>query len=328
MPIMELDAKEVLYKTLAILYRYASKIVVLEYPRRIERRSIDLAVRLRDGRRVLVKVASDLDDIPKSEVQELLALASSMNISPIIVAKRRGGEELFEGVAYEKYGIKVVSPETLEDILSGREPVYIFESRDGYKVRVDPAKLRERRLEKGLSLGDLAMVLKTSRKAVYEYERGRLDPTIERAEKLINLLGEDIVVPCDIFDTSNLPEPRTVKPFDSRLEEKAAADLKAIGFKIVHAKKTVLDIGGSIEETRIVFTVQHPRESKRTLYEKSIYMEKMTRALDINDKGVIVEDRKTARELEKEGVRAIVIDNLSDLIKTLIQRRKEESRNE
>lgn len=326
MAVMELDAKEVLYKTLAILYRYAREIVVLEYPRRIERRSVDLAVRLRDGRRMLVKVARDVEDIPRSEIRELLALASSMDTTPIIVAEGRGGEELLDGVAYEKSGIRVVSSKTLEGILSGRDPVYIFESRDGFKVRIDPVKLHERRLEKGLSLGDLALLLKTSRKAVYDYEKGKLDPTIERAQRLISLLGEDIVIPWDVFDTSNLSKLKGVKPFDSKLEEKAAEGLRSAGFKIIHAKKTVLDIGGSREETRIVFTVQHPRESKRTLYEKSVYMEKMAKTLGIEDKGVIVEDKVTAKELEKEGVNAIVIDNLSDLIKAIIRRSKGSSK--
>lgn len=325
---MEIGARETLYKTLAILYRYADEITVLEYPRRIERRSVDLAVRMRDGRRVLVKVARDLNEIPKSELQELLALASSMNISPIIVSERRGSEELFEGVAYEKMGLRVVSPETLEGILSGREPVYIFESRDGYKVRLDPVKVRERRIEKGLSLGDLAIALKTSRKAVYEYERGRIDPTIERAERLISLLGEDIVVPCDIFDTSSLPEPRKVKPFDSKLEERAARSLEAAGFRVVHAKKTVIDIGGSIEEKRIVFTVQHPRESNKTIYEKSVYMERMARTLEIEGKGVIVEDKRIARDLEKEGVNVILADNFNDLIRSLMREEKRPGREE
>ena len=321
---MKLEAKDILYRTLAILYRYAEEVAVLEYPRSMERRSIDLAVRLPGGKRLLVKVARDAAEIPKSEIQELIFLASVLDSAPIMIARDKDGVELVEGVAYEKSGVKVISPETLEGLLSGREPVYVFESRGSYKVRVNPVKRREKRLEKGFSLGDLAAALNTSRKAVYDYERGKLDPSIDRAEKLIKILGEEVVAPCDVFEATNLPEPKLLKPFDTKLEEETASRLVEAGFRVVHVKRTAIDIGGSINDAKVVFTVQGKRESVKTLYEKSVYMSKMADVLNINDKAVVVDDARTARELEKEDVTVITSNELAEFVKRLTKSNREQ----
>ncbi|MEB3846394.1 MAG: helix-turn-helix domain-containing protein [Desulfurococcales archaeon] len=322
---MKLDSREVLYKSLAILYRYASDIAVLEYPRSIERRSIDLVVSLRNGRRALIKVTADASEVPRAEINELTSLSASMGASPLMIAEKREGEELLPGVAYEKGGVNLVSPETVEGVLSRRDPVYVYESRDSFKVKVNPERLRERRLASGLSLGDLASYLGTSRKAVYEYERGRLDPTIEKAQALIRLLGEDIVEEYDIFEGPRQPPKPRRETYDSKLEEEVAEILQSRGFTVVHARKTVLDIGGSKGEDRIVVVVKHPRESTRSLLEKCAYLSRMASVIGVERRLAIVDEPRLAKDLESEGVETVTPTELSSIMARLEARGEENS---
>jgi len=313
---LDVELKEFFYRVLALLYRYADEIAVLEYPRRMERRSIDLAVQLRDGRRLLVKVAIDASQVPRSEVVELVSLAGVMGVAPLIVAREKAGEPLLEGVVYERSGVRAVSPETLDAVLSGREQVFIYETRDTFRVSIDPEKLREKRLEKGMSLGDLALYLGVSRKAAYEYEKGAMEPSLEKAEKLVGLFGEDIVRPVDIFEPPR-ELPRAMPSYDSRIEEEAAQALEAGGFRVVHAKRTVVDLGCSTpdQEDKILFIVEHPREKPSRTQEKLAYLDRLSNVMGVDERIAIVSSREKARMFEREGIRAVTVDELRDLVR-------------
>ncbi len=312
---MDVELREYFYKTLAVLYRYAEQVAVLEYPKRMERRSIDLAVRFPDGKSLLVKITVDVESIPKSEVTELSSLATVLGVAPLIVAKKKAGVPLLEGVLYEKYGARVLNLETLENILSGKEDVYVYESRDSFRVSIDPEKLKERRMERGLSLGDLALILGVSRKAAYEYERGTVEPNIEKARRLIEALGEDIVKPLDVFKVPREPPTKAIRGYDSEVEARIAGELEAAGFRVAHAKRTVADISGSRRRERIVFVIKHPRESVQRVYEKSLYFEKFVEVIGADEHAVVTEDRRLKRNLEGEGIRVVKPDEIASLVR-------------
>ena len=312
---MDVELREFFYRVLALLYRYASQIAVLEYPRRMERRSIDLAVALRDGRKMLVKVAIDASQVPRSEVLELISLASVMGVAPLMVAKMKSDDPLVEGVVYDRSGVRVVSLETLDDVLSGRDQVYIYESRDSFRVAIDPQLLRAKRIEKGMSLGDLAIYLGVSRKAAYEYEKGTIEPSIEKAEKLVDLFGEDIVRPLDLFEPPKEP-PRTRQNYDARIEEEVAKALEASGYRVVHARRTVVDLGCSgKEDDRMLFVVEHPREKPARTQEKIVYLEKFSAVMGVDERIAVVSSREKARMFEREGIRAVTLDEVKEMVR-------------
>lgn len=325
------DNRELLYKVLATLYRYSEDLVVLDYPRSIERRSIDLAVRLRGKTRLLVKVAFDADQIPRSEIAELAGLSRVLGVPGIIVSAMKGGMPLLEGVVYEKSGIRVVGLETLEGVLSGREEVYIYESKDTFKLSIDADKVRSKRLEKNLSLGDLALMVGVSRRAIYEYEKGSMEPTIEKGEKLVRVLGEDIVKPINIFEPARKVRVGLQENYDSELERKVALELEKAGYKVVHAKRTVLDISASTMDDksgikRTAYVVEHPRERPEKLVEKAYYLDKMSETIGVEERYVIVEDEKKARIAAREGLNPITIDEVLAQLRCKQRGDKEERR--
>ncbi len=309
------ESKEVLYRVLAILYRYAEEIAVLEHPRSIERRSVDLAVKLRDGRRVLVKVAYDIDNIPRTELQELSALSTTLGVPPLIVALAKSGEPLLEGVVYEKSGIKAVSPETLDDVLSGRELAYIKMEKDSFTLNVDGEIMRRKRLEKNLSLGDLALLVGVSRRTIYEYEKGTMEPSIEKAEKLIKILGEEIAKPIDIFSLSKVKPPRRSSRYDTIVERSIGDILREQGYRVAHVKRTVVDIAAGKDDKDIVILVEHPGKSG-SLADKAYYLTRLTKTIGIEEKYIVVETKKAETVLRKEGYETI---KMEELVKKLVR---------
>ncbi|MCE4628506.1 MAG: helix-turn-helix domain-containing protein [Desulfurococcales archaeon] len=328
---MEAGLRETLYRVLATLYQYAEKVAVLEYPRRMARRSIDLAVSLPDRKRLLVKVALDTSQVTRGEVLDLVNLSSVLGVAPLIVARTHHGQEMIEGVAYDRLGVKSVSPETLEATLSGKGEVYVYESRDSFRVRINPEALRRKRQELGLSLGDLAARLGTSRKAVYDYERGRVDPTLERAEVLIRILGEDVLEPVDIFEP-----PREVRASSgstqTRLEEIVSRLLEEAGYSVAHARRTVADLGCSSQEKRFLFVLDEEHPRRRASEEKIAYFQELARVVGVDEHAVITENSVRAKRLDREGVRVYTPEEIGEMVAghgaRLLPHRKPRSREE
>jgi putative transcriptional regulator len=291
--------RETFYRVLAILYRYAVEVTVLDYPDRIERRSIDLIAKLRDGRSVLLKVAEDASDLPRSEVAELRGLGATLGMPAGIIALRVGGLEIPAHVMYERMGVPVISPETLEEYMRTSEGVYAYQARDTLRVRLNTGAMREARERLGLSLGDLAARLGVSRKMVYEYERGEADPTIEKAERIARLLGDEVIGSIDPFEKppQSAPSP---PPFDERGEEAIARELAVKGYSVFHAKKTAADLAASSAGgERIIIAYKHRRESLSRLLDRVDNLIRMSRASNSRPVAV-VSSREEERELEGE----------------------------
>jgi len=291
--------KEVFYKALAVLYRYCDEVAVIDYPDKIERRSVDVVARTRDGRVMLLKITDDASELPRSELLELKGLAATLGFPAGIVAERMGGRELAPYVAYERGGIPVISIESLEEYLRGGGGLYAYQARDTLRARIDGDAMRRARESLGLSLGDVASFIGVSRKMVYEYERGVADPTLDKAEKLARLLGEEVIEPIDPFKEPP-EEPAGQPPYDERGEERLARILEERGARVFHAKKTAVDLTAVKRESRIVIAYHHKREPLSRLLDRVDNLLRFSRVAGSRPVAV-VESRSAERELMGMG---------------------------
>ncbi len=297
------ELRALLYRVLATAYRYAERVAVIDYPHSIGRRSIDLAVTLRGGRPLLVKVALDVRGLPRGEVAELASVASSLGVPAVIAALRIQGEAMMEGVVYEKMGLPAVTPKTFEAVLSGRGGVYVYASKDTLKVKIDSEKLREERVGRNYSLGYVASYLGVSRRTIYEYERGTMDPTLEKAEKLVRLFGEEILREIDILKP---PEgPGGGHPPDSSVEERLMASLSGAGLRAAHARRTAVDVTAGSEDVRVAVVVERDKEAQARLVERAEYAAELARATESVPIAVIQSKRDVVGDLESMGFEAV-----------------------
>jgi putative transcriptional regulator len=314
---MERETRRLYYSMLATLYKNADAVEVLDYPEKVERQSINVAARLKDGRLVLFKITSDVEKLSQLEINELRSLAALLDVSAVIVAEKRGRKKLISGVIYEKKKVPVITPEDLEKVLTKgkRAGIYVYQCKDSFKVRINAEVLRERREEKGLSLGDLASSLNVSRKLIYEYERGESDPTLDKAEKLVEILGEDIIEPLDPFEQLKGEDLKPKLDFDCEIERRLARILDDLNYRLAHAKRTATDIVASGGE-KLLFLVRHRRESISRTLKKADNLIRLSKMVDA-EPIAIVNKEDIKRELEPEEVKVYKPEELNLLIREL-----------
>jgi putative transcriptional regulator len=165
--------------------------------------SFDLAAR-RDATLLLVKVLKNIDALDADEAGRLLELGRLFPAIALVIGQSSGSSELEAGVVYTRYGVPIISQDTLQEYLDKALPPFLYASPGGTFARVDGERLRLLRMHRGLSLGALAGIAGVSRRAVQLYEEGA-GAEVEVIERIERFLGEPIVRPIELFQ----PRPRT-----------------------------------------------------------------------------------------------------------------------
>ncbi|GEM_PF-4130043 len=248
-----------------LLRMYGYRVEHIRYPDEPSRRSIDV-VAVKDGKEMLVKVVEDTRDLSATDVRELNACSNVLEAAGIIVAGSDNGEEIDYMVALEKGGTYAVSVEGLESALRGG--VYVVRRQNNYYMRVDGAKLKEKRLEKGYSLGDVAAYLSVSRRSVYLYEQEESLVSLPVALKLMELFGEDIFKPFNIIEQEHAHREARIYASLSQTSSKAqlARILASHGYSVAATRRIPPDIvadksGAKKGKSRIIVVVERKRDS-------------------------------------------------------------------
>jgi len=274
---------------------------ILRYPSDQRARSVDAALRVSGKGSIIVKLSRDTSEVGRAEREELKRLSATMKVNAFVVANSRDGQELIKGVIYDLEGLKVLTPETIVDAARDYEQPAIFEDRDGFKIKISGEVLRSLRIGKGYSRGALAERLGVSRRTIYDYEREAVKPTLEIAEKIIREFGEDVVMPVNIFDSSEEVVASKASsqgpPLDSRVEEIIVERLKRNGWKLYHARRAPLDIVVAKESVSVLLTVPHARDDVQQLSDRFSNMSKLARI--VRGYAYLVAERERSSELKR-----------------------------
>lgn len=172
-----------------------------------------------EGASLLIKAVKDLNEVSRGHVKELRAISRWARAKPILVAERKGDEELDDDAVYVRNGIFALSIGALRRTLEG-DPPLVEVGPAGYFVYIDGDMLRKRREELGLSVGELARLAGVSRMTIYSYEKGRKRTSPSVAYRLEYVLGAPLVLPIDALSASEdevyeAPEAHEARPEDS-----------------------------------------------------------------------------------------------------------------
>lgn len=256
------EIEELVDNVYTILKKTGGRVDIIEYPNSLNR-AIDL-VSSKDEQRIFVRVIPDIGRLERKDVDELKASASLLQASPIIVSRYSCGYAIEESVAYEKHGVHAINVETLEAILSRGEEIYVYNVRGVFLAKINPEKFRKRREELGLSLGELARLAGVSRKAIYEYERGTMDLSVDKAVRIAEILGYDVLKTINIFKPpSSIPENSELKKPDTRVEKEAMEKLEEKGFKVIHLRRTPIDLLAKKRGEAIAIIIKHYTSDKK-----------------------------------------------------------------
>ncbi len=161
-------------------------------------RSFDLAARKGDLF-LLLKILTNIDGLNENTAAEVRRLAHHLFASPLLVGEKTRDQYLETDAVYFRYGIPTLSLPTLADcVMEGALPL-VYAAHGGFYVRIDGFKLRQIRLERGISLGALASELGVSRRTISKYETESMDTSVDVALRLEEIFGEELIQPVDPF---------------------------------------------------------------------------------------------------------------------------------
>jgi putative transcriptional regulator len=174
----------------------------------------------KDAFLLLIKLLENIDSFRGEQAYELQKLASMVTAAPLIIGhKIRNDAEIEDGIVYSRYDIPAISIRTLQSLLLHHLPPLIFTHRGGFRVKINGERLKEKRLEKNLSRGDLAIAVGISKRTIYEYERGTIDVSVETAFQIEEFLDEPLTLAINLFDSpekigslNKAPENRQTGP--------------------------------------------------------------------------------------------------------------------
>jgi putative transcriptional regulator len=132
---------------------------------------------------LLLKVLLNIDSLKEEQALSLRAVAHFTSAYPFIISLHNNRRILEKNVVYSRFEIPVVVPELFEAIID-EEAEVLHSAKGRYTTEIDSRKLRERRIELKLTLEKLAELVGISKKALYEIEKSKVNPTKETARRL------------------------------------------------------------------------------------------------------------------------------------------------
>lgn len=198
--------------------------------------SFDIMARDRE-KLLIIKALSNVDGATITNTNELKILAGFLKGVPMIIAERSTKYGLERGVLYLRYGITIMSFDTLSDILVENTPPVAYSASGGFYVELDGGKVRGLREASGLSIGDLARALGVSRKSIQMYEGGR-SATIDIGVKLEELFKVQLIIPLDPFAyDAKMQEVRNEMALLSPEEHDVFSHLQSIGYDVTPTQR-------------------------------------------------------------------------------------------
>ena len=221
----------------------------------IRPRSFDLMTS--NGENLLViKVVSQIDSVNEDVAWDLDKIAKHLKAIPLIIGERARDLPLERGAIYLRYGINAVSSATLYDYLAEGELPLVYASSGGLYVNIDSEKIRKRREELSMSLGDLAHALGVSRRTISKYEDG-MGTTLDMAMRLEEFFDEDIVQPIELFRYTPAEDERIPAALASAHTEGEAAarpedHLRSIGINVHELRRSPFHAFAVFEDETIL----------------------------------------------------------------------------
>lgn len=274
---------------------------------------------------LLVKVLANIDALTKDDAEALQLVAQFFGATPLIVGHKTRKGELDSEVVYRRHGLSSITPLSFQSIVAEDRLPKQFAQRGGRLVAIDGAKLREARLKKELSTGELAECVHVSARAILAYEKDEMDISFDTAENLEKVLETDLMIPIDILN-----EPRQIRtsklstPTDA-LEVRVNEFFTRLGMKVLWTDRAPFHVAAKEEGPPVISGVGSIRSwslKKRTEILKSVSHVSESDAVIFVEEGEVNEERVSdipvIRQLELDG-----IDKPRELKKIITERSSE-----
>jgi putative transcriptional regulator len=257
---------------------------------------------------MLIKALTNVDGLMEEQAQSLKTISYFVSGYPLIVSERNNRGSLCDEVIYSRFQLPVVTPNTFECIIEEEMIPEVKAIKGKHTVVINAVYLRKRRQELNLSLGKLSKEIGISKKALYEIENQRVNPTLETVKKLEDLLGIDLRVPYKMKRV----ERTYIEPKDE-FQKKVSLEFSRLGiknspvtsasFEIIGKEKTSLITGLSNNTVKIKKVVSQVKGLSSIFSSQGMFIVKKSHEQAIDGVPILLESElpelESSRELSK-----------------------------
>jgi putative transcriptional regulator len=146
---------------------------------------------------LLIKVLVNADGLNKEQASSLQATSHFLSAYPFVIAMKNNREFLEDKIVYSRFDLPVVTPKLFEEMMT--DDIKAIQSAKGrHTEEINCFALREKRKEIGYTLEQLGKIVGISKKALYEIENKRVNPTEETVRKLEVQLNINLGMPFEM----------------------------------------------------------------------------------------------------------------------------------
>ena len=256
---------------------------------------------------MLVKTQINVDALQRDQAASLRSISYFLSANPFVVSVKSNREFLNDNVIYSRFQLPVVTPEMFENVLEGEVPA-ISSARGKHAVEIDAAALREKREQVGFSLQELSDLIGISKKALYEIEKKRKNPSAETVERLEKALKVELA---KNYEARKIDRPTYLRP-KNEFQKEVSKELERMGvdnssvhsapFEIV-GKESFSMITNLTPDANVIKDAKNVKKLSVVLSSRAFYVAKKADEEDIEGVPVLLEselpDIETSRELTK-----------------------------
>lgn len=286
------DKQFILGKVAAILQRAGYEILQTE--------GVFDIVAKRDDRTMIVKVLLNVDALKEDQGMSLRAMGYFMDSQPVVVAVKNNRETFEDDTVYSRFDLPVMTPNLFESVVVHGDMPAMQSAKGRHTIEVDTESMRKKRKELGLTLEALAKRSGITKKAAYEIESRRVNPTMGTAEKIEESLSINIQKPYRLRDA-----PITyLKPREEK-QTKIAGELTRMGVdnSAIYSKQ-LQNVGKDRFHIMATISTNVDRIKK-----KAIEIRKMSAML--SSKSVIIAERSAKKSVH--GVPVMLESELPEI---------------
>ena len=257
---------------------------------------------------MLIKALTNVDGLVEGQAQSLKTISYFISAYPLVISERTNRGELSDGIIYSRFQLPVVTPELFDNMIEEEIIPEIKAIKGKHTVVINTVYLRKKREELNLSLEKLSKQNGISKKALYEIENQRVNPTVDTVQKLEELLGIDLKIPYKMERVE-----RTYIEPKNEFQKKVSLEFSRLGvdnsavtsasFEIIGKEKTSLITGLSNNTVKIKKVVSQVKGLSFIFSSQGMFVAKKSHEHAIDGVPIVLESElpelESSRELSK-----------------------------
>jgi putative transcriptional regulator len=257
---------------------------------------------------LLIKILINIDGLNEKDALSLRSISYFLSASPVVISVKNNREFLDDKMIYSRFQLPVVTPQMFDNILE-EEASFVTSSKGRHAVAINAEQLKNKRKKMEFTLEELSGIIGISKKALYEIENKRVNPSLETVQKLENILKIKLM---ESYKPKETVEPTYLKP-TGEFQEKVSKEFRRIGidnspvyhapFEIIGKEKFSLITSLSNNIKKIEKDASKMKSISSVVSSKCLFISKKSKEKEIEGIPVILESElpeiETSKDLKK-----------------------------